>query len=144
MENYEKGPHTVYKLHYHFVFVTKYRKPVLRGEVGLRARDMMRQICDRQGVHVLQGHVRPDHVHLMLSLPPQLAPSKVMQAIKGRVSHHLLREYRSLHREFWGGHLFARGYFVTTTGNVTDEMIKAYIAEQDAKPQNDPDFRVTE
>ena len=144
MGEYRKGSHTVYRLHYHFVFITKYRKPVLHGDVALRLRELIRQICASEDVVIVKGHVRPDHVHLMLSVPPNRAPSQVMQAIKGKSSHHLLSEYRRLKKEFWGRHLWARGYFVCTTGNVTDDAIKQYIEQQDAEPQNDEDFRVSE
>lgn len=144
MEGYRKGPHTVYRLHYHFVFCTKYRKPVLRGDIGIRTRDLIREICIVEETQILKGHVRPDHVHLMLSLPPHKAPSQVMQAIKGKSSHHLMSEYHRLHREFWGRHLWARGYFACTTGNVTDEVLKHYIETQDAEPQDDRDFQVSE
>jgi putative transposase len=143
MEEYRKGSHTVYKLHYHFVFITKYRKPALRGDVGAKVRDLIREICQGMDVSILKGHVRPDHVHLMLSVPPDMAPSRVMQAIKGKTSHHLLMDFRQLRREFWGRHLWARGYFVCTTGNVTDEAIKLYIEQQDVASQND-DFKVSE
>ena len=67
-----------------------------------------------------------------------------MQAIKGKSSHHLLNEFRSLRKEFWGQHLWARGYFVTTSGNVTDEAIAKYIEDQDVESQDDVDFKVTE
>jgi putative transposase len=143
-EEYRKGPHTVYRLHYHFVFTTKYRKPVLKGEVGVRCRELIRDICKAEDALILRGHIRPDHVHLMLSLPPGKAPSRVMQAVKGKSSHHLMADYRRLNREFWGRHLWARGYFACTTGNVTDEAIKHYIEHQDVEPQDDRNFRVTE
>ena len=144
MSLYRKGAHTVYQCHFHFVFGPKYRKPVLRGDVGKRLRDLIREICSALDVEILQGHIRPDHVHLLLSTPPSVAPSRVMQAIKGKTSHHLMRDFRSLAREFWGRHLWARGYFVATSGNVTDEAIAKYIAEQGAVPQDDRDFKVTD
>ena len=143
-DQYRKGPHSVYALHYHFVFTTKYRKPVLKGEVAVKCRDLIKEICKAEEAIILKGHVRPDHVHLMLSLPPHKAPSRVMQAVKGKSSHHLMVDYRRLNREFWGRHLWARGYFACTTGNVTDEAIKHYIEHQDAEPQDDRSFRVTE
>jgi len=143
-EEYRKGPHTVYRLHYHFVFTTKYRKPVLKGEVGARCRELIREICKAEDAQILKGHIRPDHVHLMLSLPPGKAPSRVMQAVKGKSSHHLMMDFRRINREFWGRHLWARGYFACTTGNVTDEAIKHYIEHQDAEPQDDRNFRITE
>ena len=66
-----------------------------------------------------------------------------MQAIKGKTSHHLLRDYRHLRKEFWGRHLWARGYFVASSGNVTDEAIKTYIEQQDLT-REDETFKVTE
>jgi len=83
-------------------------------------------------------------VHLLLDVPPNLSPSRVMQAIKGKTAHHLLRDYRRLHKEFWGRHLWARGYFGASSGNVTDETLAAYIEHQDVEPQNDDDFKITE
>lgn len=141
--SYRKGAHTVYRLHYHFVFVTKYRKPALRGQVGLRVRELVREVCKTQDIEIIKGHVRPEHVHLLLSVPPKLAPSKVMQAIKGKTSNRLLSEFSHLHRQFWGRHLWARGFFVATSGNVTDEVIASYIDAQDVEPEDD-DFKVTE
>ena len=141
---YRKGAHTVYQCHYHFVFIPKYRKPVLSGGIGYRLRDVVREICKALEIEIIKGHVRPDHVHLLLSVPPHLAPSKVMQAITGKSSHKLMREYRSLNKAFWGRHMWARGYFVATSGNVTDEVIAKYIEEQDLDTGKDDDFKVSE
>jgi putative transposase len=126
------------------VFIPKYRKPILRGDVGLRLRDLIREICRSNEIEILKGHVRPDHVHLLLSVPPSLAPSRVMQAIKGKTSHHLLADFRALRKAFWGRHLWARGYFVATSGNVTDDVIARYIEEQGAVTQDDDDFKISE
>ena len=143
MDGYRKSSHTVYALTYHFVFVPKYRKPMLRGEIGTRVRELIREVCRTLDIDILSGHVRPDHVHLLLSVPPHLSPSRVMQAIKGKTSHHLLQDYRLLRREFWGRHLWARGYFVASSGNVTDEVIAKYLEEQDLSSE-DETFKVTE
>lgn len=131
-------------VHYHFVFIPKYRKPVLTGEVGLRTRELIREICRSKDIEIIKGHVRPDHVHLLLSVPPSLSPSRVMQAIKGKSSYQLMRDFRTLRKTFWGKHLWARGYFVATSGNVTDEVIAKYIEEQDVEPQDDDCFKVTD
>ncbi len=144
MAGYRKGAHTVHQIHLHFVFIPKYRKPVLRGDVGVRVRDLVRQICQANDIEILKGHVRPDHVHLLLSVPPQLAPSRVMQLVKGKTSNKLLREFRHINREFWGRHVWARGFFVASSGNVTDEVVAKYIAEQDVARPEDEDFKVTE
>jgi putative transposase len=143
VKEYRKGAHTVYQCHYHFVFIPRYRKPVLRGEVGLRLRELIREVCRANGVEILKGHIRPDHVHLLLSVPPTLSPSRVMNAIKGRSSNRLMRDFRTLSRQFWGRHLWARGFLVATSGNVTDDVIARYIDAQDVEPQDD-DFKVSE
>jgi putative transposase len=144
MVEYRKGSHSIYSLHYHLVFIPKYRKPVLRGEVGLRVRELVRRICHSLDVEIIRGHVRPDHVHLLLSAPPTLPPSRLVQAIKGKTSIQLLRDFRALRKEFWGRHLWARGYFIATSGNVTDEVLSKYIESQDVEPQDDDGFKVTE
>jgi putative transposase len=143
MTTYRKSAHTVYVLHYHFVFVTKYRKPALRGDVAMRVRDLIREVCRSADVEILRGHVSRDHVHLLLSVPPHIAPSHVMKAVKGKTSHHLLSEFRALRKEFWGRHLWARGYFVASTGNVTDEVVAKYIATQGVEPQDDDKFKIS-
>ena len=144
MRDLRRAAHTVYSLHYHFVFITKYRKPVLRGDVGTEVRDLIREICRANEIEILQGHVRPDHVHLLLSAPPHVSPSRMLQAIKGKTSDHLLQDHRRLRAEFWGRHLWARGYFVASSGNVTDEVIAQYSQLQGAEPEDDDRFRITE
>jgi putative transposase len=143
MSEYRRSSHAVYSLRYHFIFITKYRKPALRGEVGQSVRELIREICRGMDIEIVKGHIRPDDVHLLLSVPPKWSPSRVMQAIKGKTSHRLLRDYRKMRKEFWGHHLWGRGYFVASTGNVSEEMIADYIDNQDVEPQDD-DFKVTE
>ena len=140
---YRKSSHAVFRLRYHFVFITKYRKPALRGDIALEVRRLIREICRSRDIEIVKGHIRSDHVHLLLDVPPSLAPSKVMQAIKGKTSHHLLQDHRRLRKEFWGRHLWARGYFVATTGTVTDETVARYIETQDAEPDDDG-FKISE
>ncbi len=131
MENYRKTSHSIYDIKYHIVWITKYRKPILNDDVGQRLRELIRQICTSLDVQILRGHVAKDHVHIMVSVPPYISVSKLVQSIKGRTSRKLLDEYKNLKKAFWGQHLWARGYFAATTGNVTDEVIMKYIEEQD-------------
>ncbi len=109
----------------------------------MRVGELIREICRSNDIEIVRGHVSGEHVHLLLSVPPSLAPSRVMQAIKGKTSHHLLADFRTLQKEFWGRHLWARGYFVTSSGNVTDEVIAKYIETQGVESQDD-DFRISE
>jgi putative transposase len=137
---YRHGAHTVFEIHLHLVWTTKYRKPVLRGEIGVRVRELIRQVCRAEEVDILKGHVSRDHVHLFVSIPPQVTISRLVQRLKGKSSHTLLNEYSHLRKAFWGRHLWARGYFCCSSGNVTDEVIAKYIADQ--QHEEDADFRV--
>ena len=129
--DYRKGSHSLFDIKLHVVWITKYRKPVLYGSVGQRLRDVVRRICEELDVEILAGNVRMDHVHLLLSIPPQLSVSKLMQRLKGVSSRKLLQENQALRKEFWGRHLWARGYFAVSSGNVTDDVIAEYIKNQD-------------
>ena len=144
--SYRKTAHSIYDLKYHVVWITKYRKPVLRGEIAKRLRELVGQTCATKDVYILSGHIATDHVHLLVSVPPQIAVSDLMQRIKGRSSRKMLQEYGELRRQFWGRHLWARGYFAASSGNVTDdEVIKQYIESQGREPPADENgFRIGE
>ena len=142
---YRKTSHSVYDLKYHIVWVTKYRYPVLRGGIGVRTRDIIRQLCTWLDVQIVSGHVSSAHVHLLVSAPPMLAVSELVQKLKGASSRILLQEYTELSKQYWGRHLWARGYFAVSTGNVTDEIIRQYIESHDEKPNGEDDnFSVDE
>ena len=141
MSEYRRGSHSVFRLHVHLVWCAKYRKKVLRGSVGHRFRDLARQICSEMGVEILSGVVAVDHVHMLVSLPPQIAVSKVVQKLKGKTSYKLQREYAVLRKEYWGQRMWARGYFACITGNVTDEMIATYI---EGHTETEDKFKVVE
>lgn len=131
MQLYRKTSHTVFDLKYHLIWTTKYRKPVLSGRVGYRVRDLTREICATHNIQIIRGHVSKDHVHIFISVPPQLSISKVAQYIKGKTSRKLLQENAYLRKQFWGKHLWGRGYFAVSSGSITDEMIMEYIQSQD-------------
>jgi len=131
MKLYRAGPHTVFDLKYHLVWTTKYKKPVLAGKLGVRTRNLIREICDSLSVQIIRGHVSKDHVHIFISMPPQISISKMAQYLKGKTSRKLLMEYPELNKRFWGKHFWCRGYFATTSGSITDETIMKYIEEQD-------------
>jgi len=139
MENYRKASHSVYDIKYHIVWITKYRKPVMVGEIAKRLQEIIRQVCAQNDVHILSGHISKDHVHMLVSVPPHLSASKLVQYMKGNSSHKLQMEYKELNKQYWGRHLWARGYFVASTGNVTDEIIAEYIQNQDLEERKQAD-----
>jgi putative transposase len=138
MPEYRKGAHTIYDIQYHFVWATKYRYHVLRGEVAERARDLIRQICMSRDIKILKGHVSVDHIHILVSCPPTLSPMKVAQYVKGASSRKLQEEFPHLKKRYWGQHLWARGYFCASVGTVTQDQIREYIEkhEQEPPPEN--------
>lgn len=140
MEGYRHGSHTVFMIHLHLVWITKYRKPILEGDVAYRVRDLIREICRSQDVEIIKGHISKDHVHLFVSVPPQVTVSRLVQRLKGKTSHKMLSDFHHLRKLYWGRHLWARGYFCCSSGNVTDDVIKEYIANQGHDP--DDDFKV--
>lgn len=131
MENYRKSAHCAYDIKYHLVWITKYRKPVLTGKIAERTRELMRITCANNEVEILAGHIGKDHIHMLVSVPPHLSVSKLVQYLKGNTSRKLQMEFKELSKQYWGQHLWARGYFAASSGNVTDEVIAEYIRNQD-------------
>jgi putative transposase len=146
MENYRVSAHTRFDIKYHFVWVPKYRKAVLVGPVARRLRALVIEVCKANEIEILSGHVSTNHVHLFVSAPPHMSPSKIMQYIKGKTSRKLMMEFRHIQKSFWGRHLWARGYFVASSGNVTDEVILEYIRLQNEGEPSDggQNFRLEE
>ncbi|KUO72519.1 MAG: transposase, partial [Desulfosporosinus sp. BRH_c37] len=115
----------------------------LGGEISKRLRELVRQGCEARNITIVQGNIGRDHVHMLLSCPPSLAPSKIVQYLKGRSSRLLQDQYPELKKRYWGQHLWARGYFCATVGSVTEETIKKYIEDQELSGGNEI-FKITE
>ena len=141
MQNYKSGSHTVWDCKYHIVWITKYRYPVLSGDAGNRCRELLREIAQSQEMTIYAGAINRDHVHMLMGIPPSLSVSKAVQFLKGKSSHKLLSEFAALRKKYWGQHLWGRGYWVVSSGNVTDDMWQKYIEDQ--KPEiPDDKFKV--
>ena len=106
----------------------------------MRARDIIAQVADEMGISIVNGVVSADHLHLFVSIPPHISVSKFVQRAKGRSSRKLQQEFSELKRRYWGRHFWCRGYFSTTSGNVTDAMIDEYIENHlDGQPSRNQD-----
>jgi len=138
---YRTGPHTKYKIEYHFVWITKYRYCLLKGDIALRLRELVRQVCTNFEIEIIRGVVSKDHVHILVSAPPKLSPSEIMRRIKGRTSLKLFEEFPHLKRRYWGSHFWARGYFCVTSGELTKQMIKEYLDHHFESKEN-PNFEI--
>ncbi|MBK5964473.1 hypothetical protein CCR95_10345 [Thiocystis minor] len=130
MEEHRHGSRTVFSIRIHVVWITEYRHKVLREAVAERGGDVVREECRRQRVDILQGHRSADHLHVMLSIPPQVTISRLVQPLKGKSAFILLRAFAEIRKRDWGRHVWARGYCCRSSGQVTDEIIKASIANQ--------------
>ena len=117
----------MHDIKYHFVWITKYRYHVLKGDIAIRVRSIIREVCMSHDLKILKGVVSRDHVHILLSSPPTIEPSKIAQLLKGKSSFKIQQEFPELKKRYWGQHIWARGYYCATSGNITDEMIKDYL-----------------
>ena len=142
MVEYRTSAHAVFDIKYHFVWITKYRYKILRGRVAERARDLLRQICQARGVVIIRGAVSPDHIHMLVSAPPEFAPAKLVQYLKGRSWRRMQEEFAELRKRYWGQHLWARGYFCASVGAVDEDTIKKYIESQ-KWDEEDQGFKIT-
>ncbi len=134
MENYRHGSHSVSRLSAHIVWVTKYRYHVLKGDVQVRCRDLVVQICNSENVQILKGVVSKDHVHMHIEYPPSISVSDLVKKLKGRTSRLLQQEFPSLGKQYWGRHFWAVGYGAWSTGNISDEMVQEYLEHHRDKP----------
>jgi len=133
VREYRTSAHTKHDLKVHLIWVPKYRKEVLKGEVAIRVRDLIRQIATEHEVIIESGKVARDHVHVLVSYHPHQSISQIVQWFKGISSRVLLQEFAHLRKQYWGRHLWARGYFAASSGTITDEMIQKYIEEHEGE-----------
>ncbi len=134
---FKKLSHTLYQCKYHIVFCPKYRYRILTGDVGAYVTQEINRLCiQKDGIEVLEANVQADHVHLVLSIPPKYAVSKIMGYVKGKLAIRVFNRYERLKKRYWGGHLWSRGYCVSTVG-IDEEKIRKYVKWQEAKERPD-------
>ncbi len=122
--------HTKYNCTYHIVFIPKYRRKIMYGQVRRDVVEVIKKVCNLEGIEILEGAVCKDHVHLYLRIPPKLSISSAMSRLKGKSALMLFDRHPEF-RDKYNRHFWARGYYVETIGNVNEETIKNYIAEQE-------------
>ena len=130
MDEYESLSHTKWGCKYHVVFIPKRRRKLLYGELRQHLGEVFRKLALQRESRVEEGHLMPDHVHMMLSIPPKYSVSQVVGYIKGKSAIHLARTYGERKKNFVGQHFWARGYFVSTIGR-DEEAIRNYIRNQE-------------
>jgi putative transposase len=129
LSKYRRQSHATYDCRYHIVWITKYRFRVIDPDVEVALKWAIKEICDWKDIVIIEGVVKEEHVHLYLNIPPKYSISEVMQWLKGKSAERLLKKFPKLEKQYWGRHLWARGYFVSTVG-ISDEIIRQYIRKQ--------------
>ena len=134
---FRKLSHSLYECKYHIVFCPKYRYRVLRDEIAAYVEREIYNLCShKDGVEVIEANVQADHIHLVVSIPPKYAVSNIMGYLKGKLAIRVFNQYEQLRRRYWGGHLWSRGYCVSTVG-LDEEKIRKYVQWQEAKERQD-------
>ena len=134
MDKIESLTHTKWDCKYHVVFIPKCRRKTLYGQLRVHLGEVFRALAQRRESRIEEGHLMPDHVHMMISIPPKYAVSQVVGYIKGKSAIHLARVYGERKKNFVGQHFWARGYFVSTVGR-DEEVIRNYIRKQEKEDE---------
>ncbi len=141
MDDYESLSHTKWECKYHVVFIPKCRRKVLYGQLRRHLGEVFRELATRRESRIEEGHLMPDHVHMLIAIPPKYAVSQVIGYIKGKSAIHVARVYGENRRNFVGQHFWARGYFVSTLGR-DEAVIKEYIRKQEEQDKKDDQLKL--
>lgn len=143
MVEYRTSAHSVFDIKYHFVWITKYRYKILRGRVAERARDLLRQICQARDVVIVRGAVSPDHIHMLVSCPADIAPAKLVQYLKGRSSRKLQDEFPELRKRYGDSTCGREGTFARAWARWTRTRSRKKYIESQKWDDYDQGFKIT-
>ena len=132
MSEYRRSNHTEWDCKYHIIFIPKYRKKLLYGKLRSRLGAVFKQLAHQKESEIEEGHLRPDHVHMLISIPPKYAVAQVVGFLKGKSAIYIARNFAEVTRGFVGKHSWARGYFASTVGR-DEETIRKYIQRQESE-----------
>jgi len=130
MDGFQNLSHTVWDCKYHVVWIPKYRKKVLFGDLRKDLGGIIRELAVQKESNILEGHLMRDHIHMLVSIPPKYSVAQVVGFIKGKSAIQIARSFGGRKRNFTGQHFWARGYFVSTVGR-DEEVIRQYIKAQE-------------
>jgi putative transposase len=141
MRDWQGQSHVKWYCKYHVVFVPKYRRRSIYGSLRRQIGGMLRELCQQQGVEIVEGHAMPDHIHLCLSIPPKFSVANTVGFLKGKSAIRIHRQFLGQKRNFTGLHFWARGYCVSTIG-LDEAKIRAYIRDQEAEEKRQEQLRI--
>ena len=128
-KNYDLA-HTKWMCKYHIVFTPKYRRKVIYNQLKVDIRDILKQLCSYKGVEIIEGHLMPDHIHMLVSIPPKMSVSSFMGYLKGKSALMIFDRHANLKYKFGNRHFWSEGYYVSTVG-LNDQTVAKYIREQE-------------
>ncbi len=126
--------HTRWECKYHIVWIPKYRKKTMYGQLRKHLGEVIRKLARQKESNVIEGHLMPDHIHMLISIPPKYSVSQVIGYMKGKSAIHIARSYFGKRKNFTGQHFWARGYYVSTVG-LDEDMVRSYIKKQEQEDQ---------
>ena len=132
MNEFQALNHTQWECKYHVIFIPKYRRKVLYGQLRKYLGEVLRRLAEQRESEIEEGHLMADHVHMLISIPPKYSVAQVVGYIKGKSAIHVARVYGERKRNFVGQHFWARGYFVSTVGR-DEGVIRNYIQRQEVE-----------
>lgn len=135
--------HTKWECKYHVVWIPKYRRKKLFGELRKELGPVLRELAKQKGSEIIEGKLLLDHVHILIAIPPKYAVSQVIGYIKGKSAIHIARNYVGRRKNFTGEHFWARGYYVSTVG-LDEGVVRQYIQQQEAEDQRIDQLRLFE
>ncbi|MCA9899986.1 MAG: IS200/IS605 family transposase [Ardenticatenaceae bacterium] len=136
-KRFRKLAHSIYECKYHVVFCPKYRYRILKDEIGKYVEQLIYRLCEQKaGLEVVELNVQPDHVHLILWIPPKYAVSNIMGYLKGKSAIKLFARYSQIGKQYWGRHFWSRGYCVSTVG-IDEEQIREYVRWQEKQEKQE-------
>ncbi len=142
MSRFRKLSHAIWYCEYHMVWVPKYRYRVLTGPVGKEVNTCIQVFCGQKGCEVVELNVQPEHVHLLVMVPPKVSISDLVGILKGRTAIRIFKQFPHLkNKPYWGNHFWARGYCVDTVG-LNEEMIRKYVKFQEKKERHEEQFKL--
>ena len=132
-KRFRRLSHTIYECKYHLIFCPKYRRRILKDEIRAYVKQEISNLLrQKEGIEIIEMNVQSDHVHLVIWIPPKYAVSQVMGYLKGKLAIRIFQRYEKLGKQFWGRHLWGRGYCVSTVG-IDETRIREYVQWQENK-----------
>ena len=144
MSKFKKSSHTIYQCKYHIVWCPKYRYRILTGNIAIFIEKELRKLCEWKNCEIYELSIMPDHIHIIIDIPPKYRVSEILGILKGKTAIKILKTFQELRKKtYWGNHFWSRGYCVSTIG-IDEDKIRKYVKfQEDNERKEEEDLRGT-